>query len=55
PQCKALYQYEAREADELSINPGDIITIINFDDQGWWVGTFAGKKGMFPANYVEKI
>ncbi|KAJ3119118.1 Unconventional myosin-Ie [Phlyctochytrium bullatum] len=55
PQCKALYDYEASEADELSFKAGDIITIVSKDDEGWWTGTFKGKKGLFPANYTEPL
>ena len=22
-------------------------------DEGWWAGEFGGKRGMFPANFVE--
>ncbi|KAI8848913.1 P-loop containing nucleoside triphosphate hydrolase protein [Chytridium lagenaria] len=25
------------------------------DDEGWWTGTFKGKKGLFPANYTEPL
>jgi hypothetical protein len=28
PRVRALYQYEAEEEDELSINSGDIITVL---------------------------
>ncbi|KAJ3220393.1 Unconventional myosin-Ie [Dinochytrium kinnereticum] len=50
PQCKALYDYNASEADELSFNAGDVITIVSKDDEGWWTGSLKGKKGLFPAN-----
>ncbi|KAJ3156727.1 Unconventional myosin-Ie, partial [Irineochytrium annulatum] len=50
PQCKALYDYDATEADELSFKVGDIITIVSKDDEGWWTGNLRGKKGLFPAN-----
>lgn len=52
-QVRALYQYDARDKDEISIKAGDIISLVAKDDPGWWVGTLNGKKGMFPANYVE--
>ncbi|KAJ3021050.1 Unconventional myosin-Ie [Thoreauomyces humboldtii] len=53
PQCRALYDYEATEADELSFSAGDVINITNKDDEGWWKGEFRGKEGLFPANYTE--
>ncbi|XP_060552364.1 tyrosine-protein kinase STK-like [Ruditapes philippinarum] len=50
----ALYDYTAGDDDEISFEPGDIITNIEPIDDGWWVGTTAnGARGMFPANYVE--
>ncbi|KAI9090825.1 P-loop containing nucleoside triphosphate hydrolase protein [Phlyctochytrium arcticum] len=55
PTCRALYDYEATEADELSFSTGDIIAINSKDDEGWWQGTLNGQKGLFPANYVEPI
>ncbi|KAJ3148444.1 Unconventional myosin-Ie [Geranomyces variabilis] len=53
PTCKALYDYEASEADELSFKTGAVISITNKDDEGWWQGELNGRKGLFPANYVE--
>ncbi|KAJ1560134.1 Unconventional myosin-If, partial [Cladochytrium tenue] len=50
PQCRALYDYEATEADELSFKAGDLITIVSKDDEGWWTGSIRGKKGLFPGN-----
>eukprot|EP01130_Rhizamoeba_saxonica_P002404 TRINITY_DN12207_c0_g1_i1.p1 TRINITY_DN12207_c0_g1~~TRINITY_DN12207_c0_g1_i1.p1 ORF type:complete len:1112 (-),score=281.88 TRINITY_DN12207_c0_g1_i1:48-3341(-) len=54
PTCEALYNYEAREADELTISKGDIITIIK-ENPDWWEGELNGKVGLFPANYVKKL
>ncbi|KAJ3063665.1 Unconventional myosin-Ie [Podochytrium sp. JEL0797] len=54
PQCKALYDYEASEADELTFRAGDVITIVS-KEEGWWTGNLRGQKGLFPANYVEMV
>lgn len=39
--------------DEITFDPGDIITDIEEVDEGWWMGTCHGRRGLFPANYVE--
>lgn len=44
------------DADEVSFDPGDLITEIEQVDDGWWMGTAPdGSRGLFPANYVEII
>jgi myosin-1 len=55
PMVKALYDYDANEADELTIRAGDLIVLISKDDPGWWTGSLNGKKGLFPSNYVQDI
>jgi myosin-1 len=56
PTVKAIYAYNANEADELTFNAGDIIYVISKDDSGWWTGVKQGeqKKGLFPSNYVQE-
>jgi len=55
-KCKALFDYEAEDADELSVHEGDIITVEDEDDEGWYYGTNGqGKYGKFPSNYVELL
>lgn len=49
----ALYDYQAGDDDEISFDPDDIITNLEFIDEGWWRGTCRGVHGLFPANYVE--
>lgn len=42
--------------EEITFDPGDIITDIDTFDEGWWKGRSPdGRFGMFPANYVELI
>eukprot|EP01094_Clydonella_sp_ATCC50884_P016339 TRINITY_DN2714_c0_g1_i1.p1 TRINITY_DN2714_c0_g1~~TRINITY_DN2714_c0_g1_i1.p1 ORF type:complete len:472 (-),score=161.06 TRINITY_DN2714_c0_g1_i1:125-1540(-) len=54
-KCRVLYQFNAQNADELTIQPGEIITI-DGENEGWFTGTNArGKSGMFPANFTEEI
>ena len=54
-QCKALFDYTANQEDELSIQPGDVINIIEKYDAEWWQGEIDGDVGIFPASYVEDI
>ncbi|XP_049886332.1 nostrin [Pectinophora gossypiella] len=54
-KCRALYTYEARLNDELTLSPGDIINIHEKQDDGWWSGDLNGSFGIFPSSYVEEI
>ncbi|XP_025707335.1 nostrin [Callorhinus ursinus] len=53
--CKALYSFQARQDDELNLEKGDIVTIYRKQEEGWWFGSLNGKKGHFPAAYVEEL
>lgn len=55
PQCRALYDYESRDVDELSLKVGDVIQIVSNSNEGWWQGKLGGRTGLFPANYVEML
>ncbi|KAM3932370.1 intersectin-2 isoform 2-T2 [Leptodactylus fuscus] len=52
----ALYPFEARNADELSFNAGDLIQVDenNTGEPGWLYGCYQGNVGWFPSNYAEK-
>jgi len=51
--AKALYDYQAAGEDEVTFDPEEIIEDIEMVDEGWWIGTVRGTRGLFPANYVE--
>lgn len=53
--ARAIYDYQAEEEDELSFDPGELITNVIQFDEGWWRGECRGKLGVFPANYVQLI
>ncbi|RPA98035.1 hypothetical protein L873DRAFT_1790559 [Choiromyces venosus 120613-1] len=50
----ALYDYEAAEENELSFPEDAIIEDLEFPDEDWWLGTYKGNRGLFPANYVQR-
>ncbi|KAK3108067.1 hypothetical protein FSP39_000542 [Pinctada imbricata] len=54
-RCRALYDYQASQTDELSIKYGDTINIYEKQPDGWWQGELHGRVGIFPATYVEEI
>lgn len=56
-QYRAMFDYSAADADEVSFQEGDIIINVKRVDDGWMTGTVAktNKYGMLPANYVEKL
>ncbi|KAF5003003.1 hypothetical protein FDECE_10425 [Fusarium decemcellulare] len=53
PTATALYDYEAAEDNELSFPEDATITNLEFPDEDWWFGQYAGQAGLFPANYVQ--
>jgi hypothetical protein len=56
-QYRALYDYEARNADELSFNVDDIILVHPGQEHepGWLGGELRGHVGWFPEAYAEKV
>lgn len=55
--AKALFAYDAENDDELSLQEGDVITVVSkeVEDAGWWLGELNGKRGVFPDNFVTAI
>ena len=56
---RALYDYEAMSDEELSFKEGDIIGVLQKDDNnvddGFWYGEFQGRRGVFPSLVVEDL
>lgn len=51
----ARYRYTSRRADELGLEKGEEIIVLEKEGDGWWRGKCGNKEGWFPANYVEEI
>ncbi|KAJ8261331.1 hypothetical protein COCON_G00170540 [Conger conger] len=55
-RVRALHYYQAEHESELSLEPGDIISVLETVDKAWWRGyNKDGRRGLFPASYVETI
>lgn len=55
-KVRAIFPFHAEQEDELSIEQGDSLEILNEDDDGWWIARNSkGTIGMIPSNYVELL
>ncbi|KAM8952216.1 rho guanine nucleotide exchange factor 6 isoform 1-T1 [Pelodytes ibericus] len=52
---KARFNFKQQNEDELSFSKGDTIHVSRVEDGGWWEGSFNGKTGWFPSNYVKEF
>ncbi|XP_076392418.1 dynamin associated protein 160 isoform X5 [Megachile rotundata] len=54
---RALYEFVARNQDEISFQPGDIILVppVQNTEPGWMAGEIRGHTGWFPESYVEPV
>lgn len=50
---RVLYQYSARESDEISIQKGEEFTLIESFDDDWWMIRVRDKEGMAPSNFLS--
>jgi hypothetical protein len=50
-RCRALYDYDAQDDSELSFKAGDIMTVLQKDESGWWQCQVRGQIGMAPSNF----
>ncbi|XP_015117566.1 osteoclast-stimulating factor 1 [Diachasma alloeum] len=52
---RALYNYTAQHADELSFEEGQLLYVHDLDtDPNWWKAKCGEKEGLIPSNYVEE-
>lgn len=51
---KAIYSFKGKNNDELCFKKGDIITVTQRVEGGWWEGTLGETTGWFPSNYVTE-
>ncbi|KAI0693978.1 hypothetical protein BC835DRAFT_1043166 [Cytidiella melzeri] len=58
---RAIYDYEAQGAGELSLQEGQLIKLTDGPSggrkyaDGWWEGVGEAGQGIFPSNYVEAV
>lgn len=56
---KALYNFNARTHDELSLVEGDVVTVEpivqSSSEPGWMIGSKNGQTGCFPEAYVDYV
>ncbi|XP_052422915.1 sorbin and SH3 domain-containing protein 2 isoform X2 [Carassius gibelio] len=52
---RAIYDFKAQSAKELSFKKGDAVNIIRQIDSNWYEGEHRGQTGIFPISYVEKV
>ncbi|XP_005735112.1 sorbin and SH3 domain-containing protein 1 isoform X5 [Pundamilia nyererei] len=54
---QALYSYVPQNDDELELQEGDLVSVMEKCDDGWFVGTSKRTKqfGTFPGNYVKEV
>jgi son of sevenless-like protein len=53
--CRALYDYQTKDASSLSFHKNDIIEVLTQLESGWWDGLLGDERGWFPSNYVTLI
>ncbi|KNE65155.1 hypothetical protein AMAG_10808 [Allomyces macrogynus ATCC 38327] len=56
-RARVLYDYEAQHGDEVSVAEGALVTVVDdtADAEWWMVMDDAGRSGLVPATYLERI
>ncbi|XP_044078428.1 SH3 and PX domain-containing protein 2B isoform X6 [Siniperca chuatsi] len=49
-----IYPYSARDEDEMDLERGMIVEVIQRNLEGWWKIRYQGREGWAPASYLKK-
>ncbi|EFX04431.1 myosin 1 myo5 [Grosmannia clavigera kw1407] len=52
--AKVLYDFQGQKQNELSIHTGQIIDIVQKENNGWWLAKVGEQQAWVPAAYVEE-
>jgi myosin-1 len=52
--AKVLYDFAGQKENELSIRAGEVIEIVQKENNGWWLAKTSGGQAWVPAAYVEE-
>ncbi|KAI0446479.1 P-loop containing nucleoside triphosphate hydrolase protein [Xylaria telfairii] len=52
--AKVLYDFASQRENELSIRAGDIIEVVQKENNGWWLAKSGAGQAWVPAAYVEE-
>lgn len=60
---RALYDYEAQSSNEITLNEGDVLMVLEKStDDAWWTAKKKGTaedeeepEGLIPNNYIEEV
>ena len=56
PQFVGLYNYSPRKDEDLSFKKGDLLYIIDSDEDWWYaISKRTGQEGYIPSNYVAEF
>ncbi|XP_073431322.1 SH3 and PX domain-containing protein 2B isoform X1 [Dendrobates tinctorius] len=50
-----IYPYTARDQDEITLDKGAIVEVIQKNLEGWWKIRYKGTEGWAPASYLKKM
>ncbi|XP_076212753.1 SH3 and cysteine-rich domain-containing protein 2 [Aptenodytes patagonicus] len=51
----ALYKFVPQERQDLALQPGDRVTLVDDSNEDWWKGKVGDRLGFFPANFVQRV
>lgn len=51
----AKFKYVPQRDDEIELNSGDQVSVLEIEHDGWCRGECNGKTGWFPYNYIQKV
>ncbi|EMP33458.1 SH3 and PX domain-containing protein 2B [Chelonia mydas] len=49
-----IYPYTARDEDEMNLDKGAVVEVIQKNLEGWWKIRYQGQEGWAPASYLKK-
>ncbi|OCT88605.1 SH3 and PX domain-containing protein 2B isoform X3 [Xenopus laevis] len=50
-----VYPYTARDQDEITLEKGYVVEVIQKNLEGWWKIRYKGSEGWAPASYLKKV